>query len=296
MVIAVVNGTEITQGQLDGEIASMMARMQGRVPPERMAQMRTQMQQQMLDNLINRQVLFDRIAAENITINDEEFDTAVGELTANLPPGATLEMMLAQSGATIEEFRENFGTELKIRKLIEGHSGGKIEVAEEDALAFYNENKEQFERPESVSASHILISIEADATDEDKAAKRAELEAIRAKIAEGADFEEMAGEHSSCPSKAQGGSLGDFTRGRMVPEFEQAAFTQAIGEVGDVVETQFGYHLIKVTARNEAGSTPFDEVKEQLTRYLSGQKQQEATRTLVEQWVDEAEVTYPGQP
>lgn len=296
MVLAVVNGTEITQGELDKEIATMMNRMQGRVPPERLGQMRAQMQQQMLENLVNRQVLFDRIASENITISDEEFDAAVKELTATLPPGATLDAMLAQTGTTMDEFRENFGTELKIRKLIEGHSGGKIEVPEEDALAFYNENKEQFEKPESVSASHILISVEEGASDEDKAAKRAELEAIRAKIVEGADFAEMAGEHSSCPSKAQGGSLGEFTRGRMVPEFEQAAFSQEIGAVGDIVETQFGYHLIKVTGRSDAGATPFDEVKEQLTRYLSGQKQQQATRDLVEKWVGEAAISYPGQP
>lgn len=295
MVLAVVNGTEITQGKLDTEINRMLERMQGRVPPERIGQMRAQMESQMLDNLVNRQVLLDKIEAENITISDEEFDTALGEITANLPPGASLEDMLAQTGTSQEEFRENFGTELKIRKLIEGSSGGAIEATEEEALAFYEENKQQFEKPENATASHILISVEADASDEDKAAKRAELEAIRTQILEGADFAEMASEHSSCPSKAQGGDLGEFTRGRMVPEFEQAAFSQPIGEVGEIVETQFGFHLVKVTARSEGGATPYDEVKEQLTRYLTGQKQQEVARDYIEGLVESAEISYPGR-
>lgn len=295
MVIATVNGTDITQGQLDKEIANMMQRMQGRVPPERLGQMRAQMQAQMLDNLVNRQVITDKITADNITISDEEFDAAVAELTANLPEGATLEMMLAQAGSTEEEFRQNFGMELKVRKLVESHSGGKVESTEEEAMEFYNTNQDQFKKPESASASHILLAVEADASDDEKAAKRAELEAIRTKLTEGADFAEMAMEHSTCPSKAQGGSLGDFTRGRMVPEFEAAAFSQEIGEVGEIVETQFGYHLIKVTERSDASATPFEEVKEQLIRYLSAQKQQKAAQALIEGWVEEANVSYPGK-
>jgi FKBP-type peptidyl-prolyl cis-trans isomerase (trigger factor) len=156
MVLAVVNGTEITQGQINTEVERMLQRMQGRVPPERVEQMRAQMETQMLDNLVNRQVLLDKVASENITISDEEFDTAVGELTANLPPGASLDDMLAQTGTSQDEFRDNFGMELKIRKLIEASSGGTIEATEEEALAFYEENKQQFEKPESATASPIL--------------------------------------------------------------------------------------------------------------------------------------------
>ncbi len=295
-VLAIVNETEITQAQLDKEINQMMTRMQGRVPPERLDQMRMQMEEQMLDNLVNRQVLLDKVASENITVSDEDFDTAISELTANLPENVTLDDMLAQAGSTKEEFRENFSMELKIRKLIEGQSGGKIEATEEEARTFYDENKAQFEKPESVKASHILITVEEGASDEDKAAKRAELEALRTTITEGADFADVAREHSSCPSKAQGGDLGEFTRGRMVPEFEAAAFSQPIDEVGDIVETQFGFHLIKVTSRSEGGTTEFDEVKEQLVRYLGGQKQQKSARELVEKLVSEAKISYPGRP
>jgi peptidyl-prolyl cis-trans isomerase C len=201
--------------------------------------------------------------------------------------------MLEQVGTSEEEFRETLTTELKIRKLIEGQSEEKLEASDEEIKAFYDENREQFERPESVTASHILLTVDPTATDEEKATARKQLEDIRTKLSEGADFAEMAMEHSSCPSKAQGGSLGSFPRGRMVPAFEEAAFSQEIGKVGDIVETQFGYHLIKVDSRDEAGLTPLDEVQEQLGQYLSNQKQQKVVQGYVEELRKTAEITYP---
>lgn len=293
-VIVTVNGTDITQGALDKEIDSMVQRMQGRVPPERIGQMRARLEEQMLTNLISRQVLLDKIAADKIEVTDAEFETAINELAGNLPEGVTVDQMLERSGTSKEEFRENFGLELKIRKLIEANAGGKLEATEEEAKTFYEANPEQFAKEENVTASHILISVDEGATAEDKAAKRAELEDVRKKIVEGADFAEMAKQHSTCPSKEQGGSLGEFGRGRMVPEFEQAAFSQEIGAVGDIVETQFGFHIIKVTEHSDGGATPFDEVKDQLTRYLTAQKQQEAARTYVDDLMKSADIKYPA--
>lgn len=293
MVIATVNGTDITQGELDKEIDTMMSRMQGRLPPERVDQMRAQMEAQMLGSLVSRKVVADKIKSENIEVTEEEYNKGLAELTGNLPPGASLEDMLAQSGTTPEAFKEEFSNELKFRKLVESQGGGKAEATEAEAQAFYDENKQQFEKPESVDASHILISIDEGDSDEVKAEKKKKLEDIKAQIAGGADFAELAKEHSSCPSKAQGGSLGNFTRGRMVPEFEQAAFSQEIGAVGDVVETQFGYHIIRVDKKEEAGSTAFDEVKERLVKYLSAQKQQKVVREYVDGLVKSANVTYP---
>ena len=294
-VLATVNETTITRGELDKEIDTMLTRMQGRVPPERIGQMRAQLEEKMLGNLVNRRVLLDKVAADKIEVSEDEFNTAIEDLKKNLPPDITMEQMLERSGTTEAEFRENFGIELKIRKLIEGQNGEKLEATEEEAKAFYDENPDQFNKPESATASHILISVEEGASDEDKAAKRAELESIRTKIVEGADFAEMAKEHSSCPSKAQGGDLGEFGRGRMVPEFEQAAFSQEINAVGDIVETQFGYHIIKVTKRDQGGATPFEEVKEQLTRYLTAQKQQKAAREYIDELVKNAKITYPDK-
>ena len=140
-------------------------------------------------------------------------------------------------------------------------------------------------------ASHILIKFEETDTDETKAAKKVQIEKIRADIISGTNtFEEAATAHSDCPSKAQGGSLGNFGKGQMVPEFEVAAFTQEIDEVGDVVETQFGYHIIKVTDHQEAGVVPYEESKEQLMVFLTGQKKQEAVSAFIKSLRDSATI------
>jgi len=295
-VLAVVNGTEITLGQFNKEMDVMMGRMQGRVPPERLGQMRTQMRDQLLDNLITRQVLIDQVKAESIAINDEEFNEAVTELTGSLPPGVTLNDMLAQAQTSEEEFKSTLTTELQIRKLIEAQTGKPVPATDEEIETFYSENQDQFERPESVSASHILIGIEPTDTEEAKAAKRKEAEDVREQLVAGGDFAALAGEHSTCPSKAQGGNLGSFPRGRMVPEFEEAAFTQDVGAIGEIVETQFGYHVIKVDERSDAGTTPLDEVKEQLGQYLANQKQQKTVQTYIEALREKANVSFPGTP
>lgn len=139
-----------------------------------------------------------------------------------------------------------------------------ISASEDEILNFYNENKEKFQKPESVVASHILIDTEDKAND------------IIKEINEGLAFEDAAQKYSSCPSKEQGGNLGEFTKGQMVPEFEEAAFSMELNTISDPVKTQFGYHIIKLMSKNEEALSTFDEVKDQLNQQVLGMKQQEA--------------------
>lgn len=136
-----------------------------------------------------------------------------------------------------------------------------VTVTDEEVKAFYESNPDMFKGQESVRAKHILV-------DSEEKAKE-----VKAAIDGGLSFEEAAKENSSCPSSSQGGDLGAFTRGRMVPEFEDAAFALAIGEVSEPVKTQFGYHLIKVEEKTAEVVKSFDEVKDQLQVNLLSQKQ-----------------------
>lgn len=136
-----------------------------------------------------------------------------------------------------------------------------VTVSEEEVKAFYEGNPDMFKGEASVRAKHILVDSEEKAKD------------VKATIDGGVSFEEAAKEHSSCPSSSQGGDLGFFTRGRMVPEFEEAAFELAVGEVSEPVKTQFGYHLIKVEEKTSEVAKSFDEVKDQLKVNLLSQKQ-----------------------
>ena len=139
-----------------------------------------------------------------------------------------------------------------------------VEVTEEEVKKFYEENPQHFEKGATVSAKHILVKDEA------------KCQQILEEIAAGKVFEEAAQQYSTCPSGQKGGDLGSFGKGQMVKEFEEAAFAAEIGHVVGPVQTQFGYHLIKVEAKNEATVTPFEDVKEQIRRNLLSQKQNQA--------------------
>ena len=145
-----------------------------------------------------------------------------------------------------------------------------ITVTDIEAETVYNINPDNFSKPETVSAKHILVDSE-DVCNE-----------ILAQIQNGEKtFEDAAKESSTCPSGQQGGDLGEFGKGQMVKEFEEAAFAAEIGAIVGPVQTQFGFHLIKVEAKSEAETLAFDVVKEQIKKNLLQQKQQQAYTTKI---------------
>lgn len=137
-----------------------------------------------------------------------------------------------------------------------------VTVTDEEAEAYYNEHKDMFAEPANVTAKHILVASEEEA-------KKAKDEIASGDIT----FEEAASKYSTCPSKEQGGNLGAFSRGMMVPEFEEAAFNLDLGIVSEPVKTQFGYHLILVDGKEEATSKSFDEVKNGVINQLMQENQ-----------------------
>ena len=147
-----------------------------------------------------------------------------------------------------------------------------VRVTDAEAKEFFDAHPEQFAGEKTVNASHILVADEAQANE------------ILAKINAGElSFEDAAKQYSSCPSSAEGGCLGDFGHGQMVPEFDQACFSMAEGEIAGPVQTQFGFHLIKLNKINEAQPMQFEQVKEQLRQSLLGEKQQNAYQSKINQ-------------
>lgn len=135
------------------------------------------------------------------------------------------------------------------------------QVTDKELEDYYSANEHLFKTPATVAAKHILVDSEEKASE------------IKDKIENGMAFEEAAMEYSTCPSNAQGGSLGEFSKGQMVPEFEEAAFLLEKGVVSAPVKTQFGYHLIKVEGKNEAGAKSFAEVKDSIKSKLLQERQ-----------------------
>ncbi len=161
--------------------------------------------------------------------------------------------------------------------LLISYAGEKIlsavNVTEAEAKEYYEKNKSEFKSGESVNASHILVDSEEKAR------------AIYEEISSGAkSFEDAAKEYSSCPSKASGGNLGDFGRGQMVPEFDTAVFEMSEGEITKTpVKTQFGYHLIKLNAKNPEKEMSYDEVKDELLAGLLNEKRRKAYESKINQ-------------
>ena len=160
----------------------------------------------------------------------------------------------------MEVMRKEILSQLAMAETLKG-----IEVTSGECKAFYEDNKNMFQKGETVKAKHILVEEEAKANELMAAIEAGEL-----------DFAEAAKADSTCPSSAQGGDLGEFGKGQMVPAFEEAAFAAEVGKVAGPVKTDFGYHLILVEAHNEASTKSFDEVRDQIKAQLSQQKSAEA--------------------
>ena len=190
----------------------------------------------------------------NITSEEQKQDLLDELIARQLVVEDAIESGLTQT----EEFQKLY------REFVFQHSIGQmfktINVTDEECEAYYNENKEQF-KEEMIRAAHILVEEEEQANE------------LLAAIEGGADFHELESANSKCTSGSRGGDLGDFGRGQMVPEFEQAAFALNIGEISGVVKTQFGYHLIKLLDKKDI--VPFTDVKGQIQQYLTSKKQNE---------------------
>lgn len=169
--------------------------------------------------------------------------------------------------AQLAKLKDNLLTSFAAEKVI-----SSVTVSDKDARDFYDANPDKFLADESVNASHILVDTEEKARE------------LIAKLNEGASFEELAAEHSSCPSKANGGNLGDFGRGQMVPEFDKAVFEMEVGAVSaEPVATQFGYHVIKLNSKTEASVMAYEEIAEEIKRALLAEKQQKAYESKINQ-------------
>lgn len=138
-----------------------------------------------------------------------------------------------------------------------------IKIEDSEVAEYYESHKDYFKKPEMVTASHILV-------EEEELANK-----IKKEIEEGKSFEDAATEYSTCPSKEKGGSLGQFGRGQMVPEFEQAAFEAEVNHITEPVKSQFGYHIIRVDGKTDDEYATLEEVRDEVTRQLTGLKQQE---------------------
>ena len=159
----------------------------------------------------------------------------------------------------------------------------KVEVTDEALKKYYEDNRQEFKQPERVRARHILVKVERTASDSERTAARGRAEKLLEQAKAGGDFAALAAEHSEdAGSKRKGGEVGPFARGSMAPEFEEAAFSLKPGDVSGIVETDSGFHIIRVEERKEASFQPYDEVKDRIRRKVTIERKRQAVNDFVE--------------
>jgi peptidyl-prolyl cis-trans isomerase C len=291
-IAVTVNGVVIKDADVDAKVSVYMERIAAQIPPNMIEQYKTRIRDQALEGMIVEQLLAEQIKKEGINITDKDVNDKLNEIIAAQPGGMTMESfkaMLVAQGQSLDVVKGQIKKTLGYEKLL-----GTVEVNDAEARAFYDENKEDFNKPEQVKASHILVKVAPTATPEEKAAAKAKIDSLLKKVKAGGDFAALAKDNSDDPgSKIMGGDLGFFDRGTMVKEFADAAFAMKVGQVSNVVETQFGYHIIKVTDRKEGGMTTFENAKADIVKSLQDKKKNELFKQLIEKVKAGAKIEYP---
>jgi peptidyl-prolyl cis-trans isomerase C len=284
-VIAKGKGVEIKRSQLDAEMISVqaMARaQQQQIPPDQLLLV----ERQKLNDLIGFRLLLNKATDADKAKGKEQFQKFLKRLkTDNKFTDEELDEKLAtqlrMQGLTRADWDQQRFDQAAVGAVLEREL--KINITDEDVKKFYNENPSRFEQPEQVRASHVLIGTRdqvtgAELSDEQKKAKRKQADDIRKRAAAGEDFAKLAKEFSEDPGSKDNGGEYTFGRGKMVPEFEAAAFSLNTNQVSDVVTTQFGYHIIKLSEKLPAKVVSLAEVADDLKEGLKSQELQKELR------------------
>lgn len=246
-----------------------------------------------LKQMIENQIFLRLIKSEKFELEEGLLDEEIETIIAGFPSEEEFYSTIANDGFTKDSFREEFGNSLLQQKYKDEVVGVDVEAKEEEIQAFYDDNPEYFKTEESATASHILIEIGADFTESQKNDAKKQIESILKKAKSGDDFAELAKEYSEGPSSVNGGSLGEFSRGQMVAPFEEAAFALNPGEISEVVETQFGFHIIKLFEKSTSSWVPFEQVSMQISDHLVSLKTEEEIRKKIDKARDRFELDIP---
>jgi peptidyl-prolyl cis-trans isomerase C len=277
-VLARVNGEAVNKAEFDRAVAALEARNGGPVP----APQRDRILRDVLDQIVSYKLLTQESKARQIAATDAEVDERMKEIQGQFPSEDAFKQMLASRKTTLEQVRGDIRQDLTVQKLISTAIADKVAVKPEQVTDFYTKNPDQFKQPERVRASHILITVPKDADAATKTAARTKAADILKDVKAGKDFAALAKQHSQDPGSAQnGGDLGFFQQGQMVGPFNDVAFKLAPGQVSDLVETDFGFHIIKVAEKQTARTVPLDEVRPQLEQYLERMNREQETDAFV---------------
>ena len=245
------------------------------------------------EQAIGAKLLLDRAAELDLPVFEAAIDAQVDKVVEQVGGRENFAKALAAQGISEADFRKELVKGCRVDALVEKACSSVADPTEEEIAAYFEANAADFKEPEQVLCQHILVKCEPGYPEERRTEAMAKIGAIRRRIVEeGADFATEAREHSDCPSGAEGGSLGWFGRGMMVPEFDKAAFEMKKGEVSDVIETQFGFHIIYKAGEKGGGALTIVDVHDQIRDLLRHEARGRAMDAYVAELREKAQIEY----
>jgi peptidyl-prolyl cis-trans isomerase C len=285
-VLARVNGEAVTKVDFDRLIKNMEVSANQPVPPER----RDEVFRRALDQLVTYTVLSQETRARKITVTDAEVEENLKQMRSQFPNEDAFKKALEARGMTVEKLKSDAKIDMSISKMMDAEVANQSAPTDAQTREFYDKNPDKFKQDEAVRASHILFRV---AENADAATKKKTLDQAQSVLKQarsGADFADLAKKYSADGSAQQGGDLNFFTKGQMVPAFDEVAFALKPGQISDVVTTQFGYHIIKVTDRRPASTVSFEQVSARIKEFLTEQQKQQKAQAFIDSLKQKAKI------
>lgn len=287
--VARVNGVDIPREPFLREYRQTLDRY-ARAKHDMRPGLRERLKNNIVQRLVDAELIRQQATKLGVAVTPEEQKKAWEEYRARYGDDTKLKDFLEKAGTTAADLERQHSENMLREKVFES-VGSKVEVTPEEVRALYEQNKERYAEPEQVRASHILLQVKDGTSAADKAKRKAEAEALAKEAAKkGADFEALAKKHSEDATASRGGDLGWFPRDRMVKPFEDAAFALKDGQVSGVVESPFGFHIIKKTGYKQASTQKFEDLAERIEKQALARERNQAIRDALEKWKAESKI------
>ncbi|MCL1888809.1 MAG: peptidylprolyl isomerase [Kiritimatiellaeota bacterium] len=285
-----INGVPLPNEAVAFELQRLVKFHSEHMPREQIQAQMPEITKKAVEQAVGARLLMDEANRLDIPVTEADIDARIAKIEEDLEGPAELQKRLDAQRVTMPAFRENIRRGARVEKFIEQITADVAEPSDDDLRAHFDAHRDEYTRAERVLAQHILITPESDSEHAVETARQTVAD-LHAQLLGGADFATLAAKHSHCPSGAEsGGSLGWFSRGMMVPEFEDAAFGMADKALSEPVKTQFGYHLIKRLDHEPAAAADFDDARETIRDFLRHHRRGEAISARVAQLRADARV------
>ncbi len=286
--VAKVNGELLTETQLEDEIDEYIPRevYHGNVTPEKRAEFRPKA----MEELIKKALCAQEAEHSGMSVPKQELTDAVKTIKGRFRNDKQFRKALTASGLTEDTLMNKLKKEILAKRFWDQETRDKAKVTDEAVQAHYQKRKSEFVRPEAIHLRHIVILVDPAASDEDRKKAKQEAEALLARARGGEDFADLAYKYSNSAWSVKGGDLGLVHKGRLDPEIETEAFKLEIGQISGVIETIYGFHIVRLEGKQPPTQLQFEEVKDGIRKQLEDGRRKALEEALVKRLKDKATI------